>query len=515
MNRPEHPGTVLSDRVVTRESPARTLPRAAQRPARSRKPRNPFFPNEQRSLFGEILDWMFAPLMLLWPLSVAVTFVVARSLADAPFDQALIDRTSTLREQMMIVDSSRRSALLQTVEKLALLNDGESLRLQIVDSDGRTLAGDTDLPRPDLYDFPSPGQTKLRNAVWHGTDIRIAYTYAMQPDPNQQPMLIQVAETFDTRNALASEIIRGVLFPQFLILPLALALVWFGLSRGLAPLKLLQENIRKRRPDDLSPIDAKLAPEELSPLVNAFNDLLKRQAQTLAAQTRFIADAAHQLKTPLAGLRTQSELALRETNPGELRKSLEQLAGSAERSAHMVSQLLALARTENLRDAIRLEPLELAPLVRAILGDYYAESLSKQIDLGYGGDDDAARINGHPILLRELVVNLIDNAVRYTPAGGVVTVRVSSTDDQVLLDVEDDGVGIAPAERELVFERFYRVLGGTAEGSGLGLSIVKEIALQHRASISLADGLLWPAHRGAGTGVRITLRFPKLADRIP
>ena len=206
---------------------------------------------------------------------------------------------------------------------------------------------------------------------------------------------------------------------------------------------------------------------------------------------------------------------MRETNPGELRKSLEQLAGSAERSAHMVSQLLALARTENLRDAIRLEPLELAPLVRTILGDCYAESLRKQIDLGYGGDDEAARINGHPILLRELVVNLIDNALRYTPAGGVVTVRVSSTDEHVLLDVEDDGVGIAPAERELVFERFYRVLGGTAEGSGLGLSIVKEIALQHGASISLADGLLWPAHRGAGTGVRVTLRFPKLADRTP
>jgi two-component system sensor histidine kinase TctE len=297
-----------------------------------------------------------------------------------------------------------------------------------------------------------------------------------------------------------------------MILPLSLLLVWFGLSRGLAPMKLLQRKIQQRRPDDLSPIDPKEAPEELTPLVAAFNDLLDRQAQTLQAQRRFIADAAHQLKTPLAGLRTQSELAMRETNADELRRTLEHIASSAERSAHTVSQLLALARTENLRHAVAMDELDLAPLVRTVIADHYSIALEKSIDLGFESDDLPAPITGHPILLREMIGNLIDNAIRYTPAGGIVTARVQTTPADVVLEIEDDGIGIAPADRELVFNRFFRVLGAGADGSGLGLSIVREIVGQHGAAVAISDGLIWPTPRGAGTGSRLTVRFPKFND---
>ncbi len=503
-------------------APARYSPRppgshSLRRERRKRSPLirriNPFFPREQRSLFGEILDWMFAPLMLLWPLSVAITFVVARSLTDAPFDRALVDRVSVIREQLFAAEGGVRAPMVQILDRFARLSDEASMRLQVAGADGRALAGDIDLPRPALYDFPAPGRVQMRNVVENGVEWRIAYTWTSPPGIHEgEPILIQVAETLDTRDQLASEIIRGVLFPQFLILPLALLLVWFGLSRGLAPLKLLQEKIALRRPDDQSPINPKDAPEELTPLVDAFNDLLRRQAQTLQTQRRFIADAAHQLKTPLAGLRTQSELALRVTEPAELRDTLMRISASAERSAHTVSQLLALARTENLRDAVTMDELELGPLVRAVVAEHYAASLEKNLDLGYDGDDLPSPVAGHPILLREMVGNLVDNAIRYTPKGGIVTVRVTSSAMEVQLEVEDDGVGIAPADRGLVFERFFRVLGGSADGSGLGLSIVREIAWQHSAIIAITDGLMWPTHRGAGTGTRFVIRFPKLRD---
>ena len=451
--------------------------------------------------------------MLLWPLSVAVTFVVARSLTDAPFDQALIDRVEVVREQIASNDSEPRLPLPSLLERLARPQDGASIRLQVSATDGRLIAGDLVLPRPGLYDFPAPGRIRLRTSIDNGVEWRIAYTWTSTPgDDENELLLIQVADTFDNRDQLASKIIRSVLFPQFMILPLALLLVWFGLSRGLAPIKVLQGKIEVRRPDDLSPIDPKEAPEELAPLVRAFNDLLARQAHTLQAQRRFIADAAHQLKTPLAGLRTQSELAMREADAAELRRTLEQIAASAERSAHTVSQLLALARTENLRDAVTLDELDIAPLVRAVIADHYGVALTKSIDLGFESDDRPSPIAGHPILLREMIGNLIDNAIRYTPAGGVVTVRVQSSSTEVVLQIEDDGIGIAPDDRQFVFERFFRVLGAGADGSGLGLSIVREIVGQHGAMIDVSDGLMWPAGRGAGTGSRFTVRFPKFND---
>jgi two-component system sensor histidine kinase TctE len=327
-----------------------------------------------------------------------------------------------------------------------------------------------------------------------------------------QWMLVQVGETLQRRSALANEIIKGVIFPQFLILPVALALLWFGLSRGLAPLKLMQQRIRERRPDDLSPIDPRGVPEEVAPLIDAFNELLLRQARSLDAQKRFIADAAHQMKTPLAGLRTQAELAMRDTDPKQLQRSLAQLVRSASRTAHLISQLLALARTENLRDAVALQPMALCPLVCAVASEWADQALSRRIDFGVEHDDESTQIAGHPILLREMINNLIDNALHYTPEQGVVTVRTRTTPDAVLLEVEDDGSGIPEPERAMVFERFYRVLGTQGDGSGLGLPIVREIAAQHGAQVEIHDGFGWPAERGRGVGTRVSVCFPRLPD---
>ncbi len=505
--------SVLGDLLATRETPNR--PALADRRTRARPGKyEPVEFGEQRSLFGEILDWMFAPLLLLWPLSVAITFLVARSLADAPFDRSLADRTLVLAEHVRTYTHAPAKESLAVTANHLLQDNEDRIYFQVLDLNGELLAGDPDFPRPRLYDFAEVERVKLRNATIREVEIRTAYSHVLGPsadgNANGRWMLIQVGETLERRGRLANEIIKGVIFPQFLILPIALGLVWFGLSRGLAPLKSMQHRIRTRRPDDLSPIDPHGAPEELEPLVDAFNDLLARQALSLSAQKRFIADAAHQMKTPLAGLRTQAELAMRETDPKQLQRSLAQLVRSASRTAHMISQLLSLARTENLRDATALDPLDLYPLVRALASEWADEALKRRIDFGIEHDAGPARISGQPILLREMVGNLIDNALRYTPERGMVTVRIRVTADEIVLQVEDDGSGIPLAERSMVFERFYRMPGTPGDGSGLGLSIVREIAAQHGARIEVDDGIPWPAARGRGAGTRISVCFPRI-----
>jgi two-component system sensor histidine kinase TctE len=218
----------------------------------------------------------------------------------------------------------------------------------VVGKHGEYVAGDHDLPLPSEDEEGHAGLVSLRDDRVAGNDVRVAYTYVDLKNVNgAQPVLVQVAETLDKRARLANEIIKGVILPQFVILPLAVVLVWFGLTRGLAPLTAIQQRIRARNPGDTSPIDERAAPQ-ITPLVASFNDLLSQLEQSVQTQKRFIADAAHQMKTPLAGLRMQAELAQREQSPEELHRSLAQIAGSSKRTAHLVTQLLSLARMENL-----------------------------------------------------------------------------------------------------------------------------------------------------------------------
>lgn len=461
---------------------------------------------EQRSLFGEILDWMFAPMLLLWPLSVVITFVLASSLADVPFDRALYARTEALARQATLASDRGEVTLPRTQDDFVSSADDEdsAVYIQVIAPRGKLLVGQVDLPPPRLYDYPEPGRIKLRTATYRGSDVRIGYMYVDDGQADDGgPMLVQVAETLDKRTRLANEIIKGVIFPQFMILPIALTLVWFGLSRGLAPLKSLQRMIRNRAPDDLSPIDTRRAPEEIAPLVDAFNDLLDRLGSNIEGQKRFIAAAAHQMKTPLAGLQMQTELALRERDPEELRRSLELIALGSQRASHVVNQLLALARTETHRTGLQREAIDLAALAKEVVSEWVPMSMARHIDMGFEGES-VAPIPGNALLLRELLNNLIDNALRYTPAGGTVTVRVNGTDQAVSLAVDDNGPGIPLAERALVFERFYRVLGSGADGSGLGLAIVREIAEQHEASVAVTDA--HPGHTPPGACFTVTFR---------
>jgi two-component system sensor histidine kinase TctE len=472
--------------------------------------------NIQHSLFGEILDWMLAPLLLLWPMSIAITYLVAKSIANQPFDHALEDRVTVLAQQVREENGVINTRLPGSARDILRADDIDSVYFQVSDAAGRHVDGDRELPRPREDDGDKDGAVHFRNATLHGNPLRVAYLYInldplAPPDSNSpafpRKALVQVAETLDKRALLANEIIKGVILPQFIILPIILALVWFALSRGLSPLAELQERIRARSSDDLSPIDSRQVPEEISPLVGSLNDMLGRLSQTIDMQKRFIADAAHQMKTPLAGMRMQSELALRQVDPDEIHRSLEQLAKSSESATRLVNQLLALARAENQPHAgLAFDEIKLADLARGVVQDWVQASFAHRIDLGYEAQDEDVVIAGNALMLRELLSNLIDNALRYTPAGGSVTVRVRRDGEHALLEVEDTGPGIAPHERAHVFERFYRILGSSASGSGLGLAIVREIAGQHGAEVDIFNNPR--SHSAKFPGSLFRLTFP-------
>jgi two-component system, OmpR family, sensor histidine kinase TctE len=473
------------------------------------------FQREQRSLFGEILDWMLTPLLLLWPVSLALTWLVAQSIAGKPFDRALEYNVQALAQLVTVQRQHASFNLPQPAREILRADDADQVYYQVLGPRGELLSGERDLPLPADDERPLPGETRLRDAEMRGLDVRVAYIWV--PVPGATPVLVQVAETREKRSVLATEIIKGVMLPQLVILPLAVLLVWLALVRGIKPLSELEERIRQRKPDDLSPLDEKVVPLEVAPLVSSVNDLLTRLKGSIATQKRFLADAAHQLKTPLAGLRMQADLAQREQVDAEqLKQSLKQIGRSSMRATHTVNQLLALARAESSGKAMVRQPCDLAAVAVDAVRDTVPRAMDKHIDLGYDGAEPGAPgvlLQGNPTLLKELVRNLLDNAVNYTPSTpqqpGVVTARVLADPfgRVLVLQVEDTGPGIPEAERELVFQPFYRALGTNVDGSGLGLPIVLEIARQHQASIAIEDAR--PGHNPPGT--RVSVRFDAAA----
>lgn len=479
------------------------------------------FQRAQRSLFGEILDWMLTPLLLLVPVSIGVTWLVAQGIANAPFDRALEHNIQTVAKTVDFRQNGDPLGLGPAARGILRAHDADHVYYQLLDGHGALVAGDRDVPHPGIDDLPSPGVVYLRNSEIQGKQVRVAALWIAGTTPQVPPALLQVAETREKQSVLATEIIKGVLLPQFAILPLAVLLIWLALVRGIKPLSVVEARIRERRPGDLSPLDESSVPLEVVPLVLSVNDLLSKLNDSIGTQKRFLADAAHQLKTPLAGLRMQADLAQREgANADELKQSLKQIGRASVRATHTVNQLLSLARAEGSGANIGRQACDLARLTIEVVREAVPRAIDKRIDLGYEGAEAGAPgvvLEGNPTLLKELVRNLVDNALNYTPSTperpGVITARILADPFGriVVLQVEDNGPGIAESERELVFEPFYRVLGNEADGSGLGLPIVREIARQHFATVQLED-----AHPGQKPpGTLVSLRFDGNASGRP
>ena len=482
---------------------------------------------EQRSLFGEILDWMLAPLLLLWPLSLGLTGLAAQEISNRPFDRELGESVQLLARQIRFEPDGAAGAgpgkaavrarlRSPSVVELLRVDDMDSTYFQVLGLDGTLVAGDPDLPVPDATSVGA-GTPVFRHDTMRDEAVRVAAMWVPLPgDPQARAVLVQIGETLGKRSRLSTEIIKGVILPQFVILPLAVLLVWFALTRGIRPLSVLQQRIRERPADDLSPIDERAAPEELVPLVAAINGLLQRLDQSIAAHKRFLANAAHQLKTPLAGLRMQADIAAREIDAGQrdaqaLKASLGQIALSSQRAAHAVNQLLAMARAEARGQAMTREPVDLANLTQQVVREAVPKALERRIDLGYEGvqPGQAPLLTGQPVLLGELIRNLVDNALQYTPAGGSATARVllDPFGQVLVLQVEDSGPGVPESDREQVFQPFFRALGTGVDGTGLGLAIAQEIAQQHGAHIAVSDAHPRPLPPGATPGALFTVRF--------
>lgn len=438
----------------------------------------------RRSLFSVMLDWMLAPFLLVWPLSVGLTYVIGISLANDAFDRSLASKTRSLAEQTVWV--SEKNAFMLKADLRTLLDDEDAVAhfYRIDNAKGVFQLGEPELPALPLDQLLDDGLVAFRTVNFRESTVRIA-ALRRASTLVTETNIVYLAESSEKRTALAREIMKGIVFPQLLVVPLMVFLMWLGLKRGTAPLERLRTKVNARDADDVQRLDAPDAPEEVAPLINAINELLARAEHEGAAQKRFIANAAHQLRTPLAGIKMQAELALRSDKPDERTDALNKIAAGTARTAHLINQLLTLARTEGAAaNSLPMAKVDFGLIARDVVAAIYPLASAKRIDLGFDTIDEPVVVYGHADLLRELVSNLVDNAIRYSPPNGRVTVRVF--DDGVpWLEVEDNGIGIPVSEHELVFERFYRVIGGQEAGSGIGLAIVREIAVRHGASVTI------------------------------
>ena len=455
-----------------------------------------------RTLRRQLVAWLAGPLLVLWSVSAVVDYDIAKRFVNFAYDRALLEAALDIGRQVKVIDDRIYVDLPDIALQMLQTREADRLYYLVTGPNNEFITGEPDLPPPpDLgTDRVSYYDDEYRNRGIRAVTLRVP----VQPGTGKGAVLIQVAERVTARTDSARQIILRMVLPQGLLILAAALAVWYGVGRGLAPLINLRKEIEHRSHRDLSALSEEQAPNEVRPLIHAMNDLLARLSAVLTAQQRFIADAAHQLRTPLAGIKTQTELALRQSQPGEAQATLRQLQTATEQSTRLVNQLLSLARAEpGAKREHATGPLDIARLARDATTEWVPRALERNIDLGFDGPETGVTVEGEGFLLREMLNNLLDNAIRYTQPGGQVTVRVAPDAHRVVLSVEDTGPGVHPSERERVFERFYRVLGTGADGCGLGLAIVREIAQSHGADVSLSPG----AHGGA----LVTVAFPNAA----
>ena len=469
-------------------------------------------PRRGTSLRARLLWWLIPPLLLLQAAYGVVAYRKALASADLAYDRTLLASARNISERVSLTPAGVRVDApyisLDTFE----VGMNATMYYRVSGVHGEFVSGYRDLPpyddsqpRTALY----PALVSFYDAQYRGEPVRVAALHQPVMDATGAHggmALIEVAETVGSRQALTRKILFEVLWGQLILTLAAVLVIWLFTRRALAPLDALRDAVAASQPGTTTPLPLHAAPREALPLVQALNGYMGRLDQALAAQRRFIADAAHQLRTPVTVLRTQAQLAARETDPAELRRIAQSLADSSARMAALADQLLSSARAAD-GAAAPATPLDLTALARQVCLELMPAARARGIDLGLeaGGGQWVAGTE----LLHELLVNLVDNALRHAAQGGTVTVRTLAEDDACVLEVEDDGPGIPEAERDAVLEPFYRGKGAGPGGSGLGLTIVREIATAHGAALQLRDG-------AGGRGLRVRVAFsPAVGDGVP
>jgi two-component system sensor histidine kinase TctE len=445
------------------------------------------------SIRQRLLLFLIPSLLILVVGASAVTYFVALHVATSAYDRSLLDPALDMAANVQMDAGAPRLTMLEQAQEALLYDHEDTLVFQIRGPDGAFIAGDGELGLPPNL---APGARTFFDTRYHGEPVRVA---AVRSDAG---LYVQVAETLHKRNRLIWEILAAGLLPAILIGLATLALAWTGIARGIAPLASVRAQLLGRSAHELHPLDEQSAPSEIAPAIEALNRLLERLRESNEMQQRFLANAAHELRTPLAGLQMHLELLLRRDLRADVRDEISGMHTATVRAGHLANQLLALAKAEAAAsDSIRTATVDLYAVADRVAHEWVQRAIARDIDLGFLLEH--AQVAGDPVLLGELLDNLLDNALRYTPVGGAVTVRCGADAAGPYLSVEDTGPGIPPADRGRVFERFYRIQGTTGHGTGLGLAIVKEVAQRHGASLSIETP------EGA-RGIRVVVRFPAL-----
>ena len=454
------------------------------------------------SIRVNLLKWLIAPLLIINLIGAGLTYWLAWAPAQLAFDQSLADAGWALIPRLREVDNEILIDLPQQAEQILRLDHFDAIFFVVRQIDGRVIAGDKDFPAlmlPVKMNDPIASDGAMR-----GEPVRII---SLKTTIGTTTVSIGVGETLRKRTRISSRIFIAMVILESVLTLVSIGIVWLGVSKGLFPLKKMQSDLNSRAHDALAPVNEEGIPSELRPVVVAINNLLNKVQAGASAQQAFLANVAHQLRTPLAGLQMQIEwLQQRHGAEDETARSAQMMLSSTERMIRQTNQLLSLARAEPSGfEKARLASVELNKLVEESIQYFVELADTKKIDLGF--DLHSVTVMGDRFLLRDLIDNLLDNAIRYSPPGGTVTVACSYDEGHAIFSVEDSGPGIATAARELVFNRFYR-LDHTITGSGLGLAIVRDIVRAHSAEIELTAGR-------DGKGTICLVRFPAmLSDDI-
>lgn len=451
-------------------------------------------------LRSHLLRWLLIPMFVLWAVGFRINYMRTLEQANEAYDRTLLGSALAMAERVSVQDGALSIdvpyAALEMLETRS--QDRIFYKVSCLDPPS-VVTGYDDLPAPPSA--PQGEAPVFHDAVYNGEPVRLVALRRQVYDATiRGPLLIQVGETMGAREALSKRVLIDASVMQLTLIAVAALLIALGVQRGLLPLRRIRDEIKGRDKADLTPIATQAVPREVIPLIEAINLHTHRQRQLNAVHRQFIADASHQLKTPLTVLKAQAAQALAQHDPQVTRHIIQEIHDSTDSTSRVIKQLLALARSEP-GHVVADEVVDLVELARQASFDLLPQALGKRIDLGFDGSAPVA-IEGQALLLRELVSNLVDNAIRYTPGNGRIDVTVQrGAAGSASIVVEDNGPGIPPEERAKVFDRFYRLRGSPADGCGLGLAIVRQIANRHGAAVELGQAV-------SGTGLRVTVQFP-------
>lgn len=453
---------------------------------------------ETPSLRKRLMLWLLLPVLLLSVVWAWGVYAVILHFANIAYDRALEDSAQTLAGQVSIRNDAIHVDLPHAARAMLEFDQIDTIYFDVVDQRGARLMGNAWLPgRADGASCAH--QTWFYDAIVDGAPVRVA-EYTLSTLAPASPLTVRVAETLRKRQTLAKEVLRFVLLPQALFVIAIWLLIWHGIGRGMAPLHRIRDAVARRTYDDLRHIETADMPAELQEHTVVINDLMTRLEQAIGAKKRFIADATHQLRTPITVLRTQAEMAMRLDDREQLRAAVVQFDAATARLVRLANQLLSLSLAEARANGAReFAQLDFAMLVEEATAELVPMALGKGLEITVDGSSAPSPVQGDPRFLREMVANLVDNAIRYTQPGGAVAIALSNVDGLVALTVADSGPGIPPSEREKVMRPFYRGLGMPGGGCGLGLTIADEIAAMHGGALRIGDA------EGGGTTVAVTL----------